>query len=303
MATVALPNEKNRRREVVLMPDGLLHPRYRGKQSGVGLYLSCRREVFKYIGLRCKSSLYILALISDLRRIVRGDSAFGQIHASLPQYISQQLRERVIQEVELLGERLRCNPEGSLSHSVVRRIPQSAWKKMLATGMVEALEAAAILDFSPKAKQSSSGTVALRRFFKMSSARQHLPEACVPCYNPFFLFPEDANRERLRKALSAVLAIERCARWRQTALSPAKLRATTTAEQRAKNKSIRFERRTLDQPSSAFLISSTATTITRADSVPLLIALWRVCLWEGEAWNNDDPYGGWKVSENECRAV
>ncbi|CAG8666532.1 11672_t:CDS:2 [Acaulospora colombiana] len=48
-----------------------------------------------------------------------------------------------------------------------------------------------------------------------------------------------------------------------------------------------------DNTANAYIVSSTSNTIARVDSVPLLIALWRLRLWAGQGWNGG-LWGDWE---------
>ena len=108
----------------------------------------------------------------------------------------------------------------------------------------------------------------------------------VPLYNGVPLFPTRPTRAALHKQLCELLTVEARARY-------CRARAAGTDEEGCKEaKNNTQERAKGDQKAShAFLLCSSADTVARADVVPLAVALWRLRVWSGEQWAEQD--GTW----------
>ena len=107
-----------------------------------------------------------------------------------------------------------------------------------------------------------------------------LPHACVPHYNGVTMFPSPPHRAMLHKSLTELLDVER--HFRGT------MRTTNREELgRAKGDA---------KGSHAFLLVSNAQTVKRADTAALAIALWRLRMWEGDAFA--DTVQGWEIGKD-----
>lgn len=258
------------------------------------------------------------------------------VHPQLGAQIGHVLRVRVLQELCLLADRLQTRPRNAADRPVLRRLTRAEWKQIKDTGVIPYEGAAAVLvvpplnkdpitkrrpephttsdpedenielqpesDVSPEpplerelppvstlhltAPKTSPLDAAVRTV-------QYLPPAKVPLYNGVSLFPSRRQRAALYDALNRVLAVERKARWRgyrtehDTEGSEAKTDKWARGDQKA---------------SHAYVLFSDHRTITRADSVPLAIALWRIRLWEGEGWQPNSnskrvSSGGWVITK------
>jgi hypothetical protein len=101
-----------------------------------------------------------------------------------------------------------------------------------------------------------------------------ISDQSIPMYNGISLFPSRSQRAALHERLCSVLRAEKFSRFFQTNLA---LRSENGAKEDRKS-------------SHAFLICSDASTVQRADTVPLAIALWRVKLWEGDGWEQSSRW-------------
>jgi hypothetical protein len=110
-----------------------------------------------------------------------------------------------------------------------------------------------------------------------------LPIAQAPLYHGLALFPARPLRAALHKALCRLLDAERGARSR----------ALPTSGSSGYEKSPRV--RGDAKGSHAFLLCSNQQTAKRADVVPLAIALWRLRMWEGQAYGSAVETSHWEV--------
>ncbi|KAI9447813.1 hypothetical protein H4582DRAFT_2107294 [Lactarius indigo] len=251
-----------------LVPDGLQHPKFKGLDSRKG----------------------------TLRRLP----------SSLPEYIGHLLRLRILQELELLAERLQARPQCAAESPLLRRL---TWKDLWKTGMRWPFSLSPHLNRDPATKKrplpntsplpeplSEHPTTTFKRDPLPLSTMYHshsledyqgFPDVVtpmkVPLYNGISLFPSRTQRAALHEWLCKLLMIERRARWRQH--GPA-----STPEPNNSRSANRLA-------SPAFLLLSGAETVLRADTVPLAIALWRLRMWEDDSiWERGE--GTWATSYN-----
>jgi hypothetical protein len=239
-------------------------------------------------------------------------SAAIQLPSSLSDYIGHLLRLRVLQELELLAERLQARPQGAEGSPVLRRL---TWKEFLALRAGKPLEdqdAVVVLVVPPLNRDPATKTrpvpsesplppelsplevqpvayngdpLPLSSMCNAVSPKdyQSLPDVMtfmkVPLYNGVALFPSKAQRAALHERLCKVLMVERRARWRQPGV------VSTSESGDSRRPAIR------QVASPAFLLRSGAETVLRADTVPLAIALWRLRMWEGDSWERGE--GTW----------
>jgi len=271
-----------------LLPDGLEHPRFKGRKSGRGWYVLCNKEAINQLLNR-----------GTYKRIFSPTPL--KLHTLLAEQIGEQLRTRVLHELEFLAERLRVAPQQSLEHTVVRRLTRREWDIIKTTGLISQFGAMAVLVVPPvKKRKQSNGPGAtndqvvphtLPQLPPLSVLHSAQPDSSistmspikkVPLYNGLTLFTSPVMRSKLFDALQKTLLVERRARWRIGPLSK--------GEKQSKSK----DKDALDKASHAYLICADGSTVRRADSVPLAIALWRIRMWEGQGWDaNLDNRGAW----------
>lgn len=222
------------------------------------------------------------------------------LHRQLAQQTGHLLRLRVLQEIELLADRVRCRPEGAYERPILRRLTRTELKHIKDTGVIPYPSAVALLivpplNKDPRTKQrpqpnrtgypDSQGahSIPIAPRFPLSQlysagaspsstedAVPKHPHPQIPLYNGASLFPSRPQRAALHISLGNLLSVERCARHRSQ-LRPTPAAKDTTYDGRALG----------DQKAShAYLLCSDAETLLRADAVPLAIALWRVRMWE-----------------------
>ncbi|KAH9173456.1 hypothetical protein EDB89DRAFT_1850202 [Lactarius sanguifluus] len=291
------PRTGSKRPSYVLVPDGLQHPKFKGLDSRKGHYIVCRRAVIKEFDKR-----------KCYRRVL---STIGQF-SSLPEYIGHLLRLRILQELELLTERLQARPQSAADSPLLRRLTWKELSAIRAGKPVQDADAVAILVVPPLNRDpatkkrplpsasplpeplSEHPTTALKRVPLPLSTMcralspedyQGFPDLVtpmkVPLYNGVSLFPSRTRRAALHEWLCKLLMIERRGRWRQHgSVSTSELDNSRSANRLA---------------SPAFLLLSGAETVLRADTVPLAIALWRLRMWEDDgSWERGE--GTWATS-------
>jgi len=234
--------------------------------------------------------------------------------------IEHHLRVRVIQELQLLVKSLprrlkRDEPEPT----TLRRLTRAEFKELRETGVIPHPDAVAVLVVPPVnrhpttrvkpvpsmqpeivegVQSSSDASATLRRRPLPPLSMMHctrleppqevdpsfeslVPNAQVPLYNGLSMFPSTSQRAVLHKSLCQVLEAERQSRSR-------KLFARNNSTDGGPALGA-------DKGSHAFLLVSNERTVKRADSVGLSIALWRLRMWQGDAYQSQYCSGGWEV--------
>ncbi|KAF8484548.1 hypothetical protein DFH94DRAFT_237157 [Russula ochroleuca] len=286
------PQTGPKRSKYTLVPDGLQHPKFRGLDHR-GNYIVCRRAALQEL---------------DERGSYRRVSSAIKLPSSLPDYIGHLLRLRILQELELLAERLQARPQGAEESPLLRRLTWKEFSVIRAGKPLEDQDAVAVLVVPPLNRdpatktrpvpnasplppelphlevQPMAHTLPLSTMCHVTSPKDYegLPDVItpmkVPLYNGVALFPSKAQRAALHERLCKVLLVERRARWRQHGVSESGSGRPAT-------------RRPNKVASPAFLLRSGAETVLRADTVPLAIALWRLRIWEGDSWERGE--GTW----------
>jgi len=234
-----------------------------------------------------------------------------RLPSSLPDYIGHLLRLRILQELELLAERLQARSQGAAESPLLRRLTWKELSAIRAGKPVKDGDAVAILvvpplNRDPNTKKrplsnasplpellSEQPTTYKRDPLPLSTMCQALspeddqrfPDVVtpmkVPLYNGVGLFPSRKQRGALHERLCKLLMIERRARWRQHGPESTSQLHDSLSATHSLNRSA----------SPAFLLRSSAKTVLRADTVPLVIALWRLRMWEDDSWERGE--GTW----------
>ncbi len=241
-------------------------------------------------------------------------SAEIKLPSSLPDYISHLLRLRILQELELLAERLQARPQRAEEFPLLRRLTWNEFSAVRTGKPLEDPDAVAILvvpslnrnpttktqpvsntsplppklpsmEVQPMARNGDPLPLSTMCYAVSPKDYEGSPDVItptmkVPLYNGVTLFPSKPQRVALHERLCKVLMVERRARWRQR-------ESVSTSESGGRPAT----RRPVKIPSPAFLLRSGAETVLRADSVPLAIALWRLRMWEGDSWERGE--GTW----------
>ncbi|KIJ70218.1 hypothetical protein HYDPIDRAFT_77792 [Hydnomerulius pinastri MD-312] len=308
LAPLSLPVPRGSRSMQVLMPDGLEHPKYNRRKAHIAAYVTCWKDVVQNIEQR-----------GDFHRIAT-NLVFSK---HLPAQISWLLRLRILQELEVLSDALHRKRHLSPPHypsrsnsdmdpPILRRLTRAEFASFRETGVLPYPDAVAVLVAPPVNRNSktkirpqpslepelpksdeapglwSTAPSSRRRLPPLSTmhgvdvARDDiplstfLPDAQVPLYNALAMFPSAPHRAALHKALCKVLDRERHFRG---------------GVRKASGDS---------KASHAFLLTSSAETVLRADTAPLAIALWRLRMWEGDAFaggDDGDDGEGWEVGK------
>ncbi|VDB96998.1 unnamed protein product [Peniophora sp. CBMAI 1063] len=281
---------KGQRSVAVLLGDGLEHPKFRSLRDRRGFYVLCRADVFDRFQMQ-----------STWRKYLRDNPTVDA--PSIVAQIGHLLRLRVIQEIELLAARLQTRPQGACEVPLVRRLTRAELAALRATGALPYDDVTAVLVLPPLNKDPDTksrpapnatpspdstagqlvGTTASR--FPASELlspilaedSDDLPPEVQPRRTPFYngvtLFPSREQRAALHDELSNLLTIERRTRFSERGRDPHSRKSDGNARAKGDEKA-----------SHAFVIRSGTSTLTRADTVPVAVALWRLRMWEGSPW-------------------
>lgn len=308
LTPLQLPVRRGTKPLQVWMPDGLQHPKFRRRNGQLATYTTCWKDIFSP---------------TNLSRIVPSRAApKGIFHKLLVTQIRHSLRLRIIQELQLLEERLShgLRHKGKAA-TILRRLTRAEFKDLRETGAVPHQDAVAVMVVPPVNRVPSTGkrpTASIEPEIPSNDqiiptasyshckgqlplstlhwVQRDLPEeeehpfsslvpaAKVPLYNGLTMFPSAPQRAMLHKALCKVLDAERCSRSGQSSAGSDGNRQGTSIS-------------SSERGSHAFLLISNERTAKRADSAALAIALWRLRMWEGDAYQGQVCSGGWEVDE------
>ncbi|KAH7924039.1 hypothetical protein BV22DRAFT_540765 [Leucogyrophana mollusca] len=307
LAPLQLPTSRSARPAQSLLPDGLEHPQFARRKAHTAAYVTCWKDAFQDFKERV-----------PLQRFAPNLS----VHALLSTQIGYLLRLRVLQELELLAESLAASVSRNSDATVIRRLTRAEWKAFTTHGTIPDGDPVAMLvvpplNRNPKTKerprpssepdlQAENRSVdddsrRIPRFLPQVSTlhpiesipsvagtllSQHLPPSRIPLYNGLALFPFRPQRAVLHAALCRLLLLERKARWKGYGTSQSS-EFRTTESQRPRGD---------EKGSHTFLLCSSKNTIKRADTAALAIALWRLRMWEGGAYQAEGSgEDGWEV--------
>ena len=266
----------------LLAPDGLLHSKYTHRKAGRASYVLCWRP----------------AVLKLQKGSFKRISPHVTYSPRLPDYIAHLLRLRVLQEFELLAERLEYRvrtfkQQKPYSTVILRRLTRAEWGLMRSSGFIPYQNALAILIVPPVNKDVVTGTrpkgsmsaapptevddhtkPATRPLSVLMPTSQNMdtelaPQAVVPLYNGTTAFPNRFQRSALYSILVRILVSER--------FEKKHLRDAGAS-------SPRNERVESSKASHAFLLCSDEDTGKRGDVAGVARALWRLRMFEGEGW-------------------
>ncbi|EDR12502.1 uncharacterized protein LACBIDRAFT_311975 [Laccaria bicolor S238N-H82] len=282
LALVQLPPTRMSKSQtrITIVPDGVLHPKFAPRRSGRASYIICSREA---ISQTVKSGSY--------KRALRGAQIF--MNPRLADQIAHLLRLRVLQELELLADRLHCGTgsrsDAGTSQTIIRKLTRSEWNDLKSSGSVPYDDALAILVVPPLNKhrvtkerpepsmsamppeeENVSFSKPLPPLSEMlyspldlsppaSVLPNLLPKLGIPLYNGLTAFPNRSQRAALFALLTRLLGYERKMRY---------LAGVRPAGEQSK-------------ASHAFLLRSNADSSKRGDAAAVAIALWRLRMFEG----------------------
>ena len=232
-------------------------------------------------------------------------------HKHLAKQIEHDLRMRIIQELQMLTKALSRRPKkNEPAPTILRRLTRAEFKELRETGAIPHQDAVAVLIVPPvnrdpltkvkpipslrpeiiEGEQGSSARLQRRPLPPLStmlgtrlessqelelSVANLVPDVQVPLYHGLSMFPSASQRAVLHKSLCEVLGAER--RYRSG-------KSSNTSNISSD-----------DKGSHAFLLVSNERTVKWADSVALSIALWRLRMWQGDAYQSQFCSGGWEV--------
>ncbi|OAX43840.1 hypothetical protein K503DRAFT_680057 [Rhizopogon vinicolor AM-OR11-026] len=282
LAPTRLPSSQGVREQQTLVPDGVEHPKFKPRRSTPACYITCWKDIIPYT-----TRIPLPKLSPNL-----------SVPPLLSLRIGYQLRLRVLQELELLTQRLADRALDDPTATVLRRLTRSEWQIVRQTNTIPHKDALALLVVPPvnknpetKEKPQASTQLAIMDIVQDDAGRpEHseqprpplsvlhpvaddtssslLPSAQTPLYHGLSLFPSRSQRAALHKALCELLQVEQHTEKSSRAHGDAK-------------------------GSHAFLLCANQHTVKRADVVPLAIALWRLRMWEGQAYAGEISY--WEV--------
>ncbi|KAG2369938.1 hypothetical protein BDR07DRAFT_1447317 [Suillus spraguei] len=283
LAPVRFPASQGVREQQQLVPDGIEHPKFKPRRSTSACYIVCWKDALPYASSRI-----------PLRKM-SPNSAMAPL---LSVRIGYQLRLRVLQELELLTKKLAGSPLEDPAATVLRRLTRSEWNVVRQTNSIPHRDAVALMVVPPvnrnpetKEKPQPSAQLDIADIVQIDTDSSEtssqlsplLPVAQAPLYHGLSLFPARPQRAALYEALCKLLQAERRARSRaHPALGSSQHEKSSRARGDAKG-------------SHAFLLCSNQHTAKRADVVPLAIALWRLRMWEGQAYGSAVETSHWEV--------
>jgi hypothetical protein len=269
----------------LLAPDGLLHSKYTHRKAGRASYILCWRP----------------AVIKLQKGGFKRISPHLTFSPRLPDYIAHLLRLRVLQEFELLAERLEYRvktfkQQKAYSTVILRRLTRAEWGLMRSSGLIPYQNALAVLivppvnkdvvtQTRPKGSMSAAPTEvddhtkpATRPLSVLMPASQNMdtelaPQVVVPLYNGTTAFPDRFQRSALYSILVRILVSERFEKKKR------QLRDAGTSPPR--NEEVESSK-----ASHAFLLCSDEDTGKRGDVAGVARALWRLRMFEGEGWEH-----------------
>ena len=282
-------NKKSSPPEVTLVPDGVLHNKYVSRKvGGSAAYVLCWRKA-------------VQRLHPGSHRRISGKIVFP---SSLPEYVAHLLRLRVLQELELLTERLeyamRSGKNLGNPAFILHRLSYVEWGTLKSIGTIPYPNAVAVLvvpqpnrhpitkerpvpnmsasppddeehpeSVPPLSKLMSNSDTALR------DESGILPHLEIPVYNSITAFPSRSQRAALYQFLTRILAVERF--LKRLHFKKANFNPDTSKPENGRGSPAR-------KSSHAFVLCSDNMTIRRGDSAAVALALWRLRMYEGDGW-------------------
>jgi hypothetical protein len=234
-----------------LLPDRVLHPRYAPAKRGKGFWVTCHRDVLQTLSSPGMSRRPIPLTTGPHLKMLSRTSGLV-VPDQLPGMVEEQLRSRVIQEIELLRDRLRAmTPRAS-------RREESVWEGPVLSRLrreeAHDRQTVALLDLSRNVEPGIPPVVGIPRY--------HL-NTLFTAQSPW-------------RALASVLAVERTDLYR-----------ANRADRRSDPQVSREPSREKDKASSVLALR-TWESEKGVLGVPLAVALWRLRCWSGEGWVQEE---------------
>jgi hypothetical protein len=191
-------------------------------------------------------------------------------HSLLIEQVEDMLQRRLIQEIDIIFTRLAHSRHivGDPEAMILRRMSQEELDTVEQIGAIGLKGVSAIIIGNDLSSQLSTSN-AFKAFRMIRDTSVAGGSRLVPLYNTGAFLSSD-NLARANILLRGILRTE--------ANVQSELPAIQVSED--------------DRTQNAYLLFSTPETIVRADTVPVLIALWRLRLWAGQGWE-DGLWGNW----------
>lgn len=274
--------------QVALAPDGLSHPKYVSRKvGGSAIYVLCWRKAIERLHPGSHKRIAGKLLLSPI----------------LPEYIAHLLRLRVLQELELLTERLeyamRSGKNLGNPAIILRRLSYDEWGALKSTRTIPYPNAVAVLIVPrpnrhpvtkerPKPSMSASppddeerpetlpplSELMPNSDLPLDDETGTLPRLEIPLYNSITAFPSRSQRAALYQFLTRILAAERF------------LKRLHLKKNRDMPETENGEYPSFGKVSHAFVLCSDNRTIRRGDSAAVALALWRLQMYEGDGWTS-----------------
>ena len=245
----------------------------------------------------------------------------AEVHALLFAQIDHLLRVRILQELELLAERVQNKQKGASEAPVIRRLTRGEWITLKTDGIlpldlsamaifvVPAVQKSLLQSSSAATDQSQTSNEAAEKPSLDSSSSSLPPRQVLPIASLRPLpdtRPQDSETSPAKSSLSAsdlFLSPHLIPIYNGISLFPdagqrvtlhARLQDILRCERHSRWSQGSSQSNSLEhndkrgegreKSSDAYLVRSDALTLLRADTVPLGIACWRLRMWEGEGW-------------------
>ncbi|EJD53475.1 hypothetical protein AURDEDRAFT_148468 [Auricularia subglabra TFB-10046 SS5] len=283
---------------LALLPDN--PQRTDARTNGHGTWVVCNRSQFQAIPVK--------GVIHEDGPGLRATDRRLELHPQLLALIGLQLRNQVLYELEHLPPRLGVAPLNLASETIIRRLTWEEWHVAQATGALpNAPDAHAVIVFrigairrrkktDPPPKDDDPDPTRIRLLPPAATTQAFLKrgtvesESAAPVYDASTYFPNDTQREELRRKLNGLTHIEYIGQKR------ARFKGVDAVDNGKEEDGEEEDSRCPKPLSNAYAISSSATTVLRADTVPLVIALWRLRMWEDV---HDDVQGySWELPKD-----
>ncbi|KAG8840855.1 hypothetical protein FRC20_005383 [Serendipita sp. 405] len=246
-------------KKTYLLPNDVEHPKYASKAPGKNFWVSCWKDAVQH------------TIASGKHAMITPNM---QAHGMLIEQVEYLLQRRMVQELELLRDRLQTvnhrltNPA---TECLVRELTREEWGSIQGNSNASLPGVQAIICF----QESLPGGDTSRPFCRTVVDTSNVIPRDIPLYNGGTFLSADV-REQTLHLLNTLLGIE------------------ARAVLRMKGEKVPKGNPKPHQDSqTAYLVRSTAHTLPRADAVPLCIAFWRMRLWNGIGWDGG-LWGAWE---------
>ncbi|CAG7853937.1 SubName: Full=Uncharacterized protein {ECO:0000313/EMBL:CCA67137.1} [Serendipita indica DSM 11827] len=244
-----------------LLPNNIEHPKFAARIPGKNFWVSCWKDVVRQM-IETKKHAMI--------------SPNLQSHPLLLEQVESMLQQRIVQELELLRDRLRPSKQllVDVHECTIRRITEEERSLIYQDGGVSIPGGQAILEFGEtKPEQVNDDATPSRMILDTSTTSPRH----VPLYFVSSFMPSD-SLDRAHQLVHSILKTEANAIRKSEKGTEPTISASNV----------------IDSTSPAmYLVRSTAASLLRADTVPLCISLWRMNLWAGQGWA-DGLWGRWE---------